>query len=86
MENLTKTQAEEEIKEFFQNIENKKPEEIKKIKKLAMHYSIKLKDKRKLFCKKCYSVFPQNAEIRIKQRKKIVKCKRCGYVGRWRVN
>ena len=81
MKTLTKTEAEEKIQEFFQNLKNKTPEEIKKIKKLAMHYNIKLKDKRKLFCKKCYS---NKLKIkRIKNKIKTIQCQNCGYVGRW---
>ena len=42
---LTKEQANKKINYFFKILKNKKPEQIKKIKRLAMHYNIKLCDK-----------------------------------------
>lgn len=83
MKKLVKEKVEEEIKNFFKNLKHS-PKEIKKIKKLAMHYNIKLGFLRKKFCKKCYSSL-ERAEVRIKKGKKIVKCKNCGYVARWKV-
>jgi len=83
MKTLTKEKAEEEIKDFFRNIENKTPEQIKKIKKLAMHYNIKLGEKRKKFCKKCFS-----ARLKVKSIKRGVKtteCENCGKVSRWKI-
>ena len=44
---ISKTQAKEIIENFFKNIKNKTPKEIKKIKKLAMRKNIPLKEKRK---------------------------------------
>lgn len=84
MKKLAKSETEEEIKK----IENLKlsPAEIKKIKSLAMSHQIKLGALRKKFCKKCYSFFDsKNSEIRIKKGKKIVKCKNCGYISRWKI-
>jgi len=51
--NLSKSQTEKLIDEFFSEaeIKNKKPEEIKKIKKLAMRYNIKLAKKATNCCK-----------------------------------
>ena len=86
MKKLSKKDAEKEIKQFFKNLKNKTPREVKKIKRLAMKYNIKLKELRKLFCKKCYSIFnAKNSEIRIKKGIKIVKCKKCGCVNRWKM-
>ncbi len=84
---LTKNQAKQEIDKFFSHIHKIKPEvqKIKKIKRLAMKHNIKLKDKRKLFCKKCYAIYPENAQIKIKGNKKIIKCKNCGAVFRWKI-
>ncbi len=45
---LSKKETEEKIKNFFSHIRNKIPEEVKKIKKLAMSHNIKLGDKRKM--------------------------------------
>lgn len=80
---LTKKQANEKIENFFSNLEDKKPEQIKKIKRLAMHYKIRLKDKRKLFCKYCYAVLKGRTIIRNKI--KSVVCEKCGKVSRWKL-
>ena len=80
---LTKKKAEEKIKKFFRKIDNKKPEEIKKIKRLAMHYNIKLKEKRKKFCKKCFST-----RLRVKSIRKGIKtveCEKCSSKFRWKI-
>ncbi len=84
MRKLTKSEAEKEIEEFFKNLQEKTPEEIKKVRILAAKHNIKLGQLKKRFCKKCYSFF-KNSEIRIRAGKKIVKCKNCGYVGRWKI-
>ena len=56
-EKLSKTEAKKEIEKFFENTRNKSSKEIKKIKKLAQSRNLKIKDKRKLFCKKCLTPF-----------------------------
>ncbi len=62
------------------------PNEIKKIRKLAMSKNIKLGFLRKTFCKKCFSYFDsKNSEVRIKKGMKIVKCKKCGQINRWKM-
>jgi len=79
---LSKKQIEQKIDEFFKNVKSKNPEEIRKIKKLAMSKNIKLKEKRKLFCKRCYST---KLEVKsIKKGVKRVKCKDCGHIMKWR--
>jgi len=81
MQKLTKSEAEEEIKKAFSK--KLSPKEIKKIKRLAMKYNIKLGQLRKRFCKKCYST-----ELRVKNVKKgmkIVECKNCGQIMRWKL-
>jgi RNase P subunit RPR2 len=84
MKKISKLEAEKEIKDFFEDIENKSSKEIKKIKKLAMSQNIPLKELRKKFCKKCYSAFG-NSKARIKDRMKITECKNCGYTSRWKI-
>lgn len=65
---------------------NSSKKEIKKTKKLAMSKNIKLGILRKIFCKKCSTCFTQaTSEIRIKKPFKIIKCKNCGYVNRWKM-
>jgi len=86
MKRLPKEEALKKIREFFKDIENKSPKEVRKIKRLAMKHNIKLGELRKKFCKKCYSVFnSKNCEIRIKNKIKRVKCLNCGYVARWKL-
>jgi len=81
---LSKKEVQEEISSFFRDIKSKSPKEIKKIKKLAMSKNITLKDKRKLFCKKC--LYPYDKpKIRINNKKKVVECNKCGYVTRWKL-
>ena len=84
MKKLSKAEAKKQIEKFFRDIKNKNPREVKKIKKLAMSKNILLKEKRKLFCKKCFSSY-QNPKIRIKNKIKSVTCRNCGYVARWKV-
>ena len=84
LKKLSKTEVEQKIKEIFSN--NPTPKEIKKAKKLAMSKNIKLRDLRKKFCKKCYSLFDSsNSEIRIKKPHKIIKCKKCSYISRYKI-
>jgi len=52
--NLSRTQAKEKIDSFFEK-ENFTAEEVKKIKRLAMKFKIRLGDNKKLFCKNCLS-------------------------------
>ena len=94
MKKTSKKQAEERINEFFKNLSNKNgknnkektSKELKKIKRLAMKHNIKLGDLKKKFCKKCYSVFNfKNSQVRIKNKKKIVKCLNCGNISRWKI-
>ena len=70
----------EEIQELIEKA--KTSDDFKKIKKLAMHSSFKLGSLRRKFCKKCYAKFPENSIIRIKNNKKIIKCKECGSISR----
>ncbi len=79
-----KTEAKKQIQEFFENIKNKSPEEVKKIKKLAMRYKISLKDKRKLFCKKCLHPH-KDPSIRVKDGLIKINCGECGYTSRWKI-
>jgi len=81
---LSRKETEEKIKEIFSN--NPSPKEIKKSKRLAMSKNIKLGELKKRFCKKCYELFDsKNSEIRIKKGFKIIKCKSCGQISRYRL-
>ena len=81
---LSKLEAKKQVEEFFLDIKNKNPKEIKKIKRFAMAYNIPLKEKRKLFCKKCLGPY-KTPKIRIKNKMKSVECENCGGVGRWKL-
>jgi len=84
MKKISRLETEKEIKEFFENIKNKVPKDIKKIKKLAMSHNIQLKELRKKFCKKCYS---SNLKIKgIKGKIKTIECKNCGNLMKWKLN
>jgi len=65
---------------------NPSPTQIKKLKTLAMSKNIKLKEFKKLFCKNCLTLFnSQNSEIRIKHNHKIIKCKKCRFISRYKL-
>jgi RNase P subunit RPR2 len=85
MKKPSKTDAEKQIKNFFEDIKNKSAKEVKKIKKLAMSESIPLKNLRKTFCKKCLVPFTRDEKIRIKNGIKSITCKECENVNRWKI-
>jgi len=80
---ISKSEARKQIKEFFESIREKTPEQVKKIKKLAMSQNIKLGDKRKLFCKKCLSPY-KNSSVKIKDDFITITCENCSYKNRWK--
>jgi len=87
---LSKNQAKEKIEEFFkkENLKSATPKNIKKIKRLAANKKIPLKEKKKLFCKKCLMPF-ENKEpnkIRIKNNRKIIECSNCGYINKSKID
>jgi len=80
--NLSKTEAKEKIDHFFKRQSFNK-EEMRKIKRLAMKFKIRLKDKRKLFCKKCLSQL--KGKTRVKNNHKVVECSSCSYKNRYKI-
>jgi RNase P subunit RPR2 len=82
---ISKTETQNKIEKFFSEIKNKSPKEIKKIKRLAMNKKISLKEKRKLFCKKCLTAYSGKEKIRIKNNSKIIECKNCGELNRVKI-
>ncbi|VVB82914.1 Uncharacterised protein [uncultured archaeon] len=84
MKKLSKSETEKQVKNFFDNINSKTAKEVRKIKKLAMSQNIPLKELRKKFCKKCFTPFG-NSKIRIKNKMKIITCKNCGQISRWKL-
>jgi len=81
---FSKSEAKEKIEKFFEEINGKSAKEVKKIKRLAMNKSIGLKEKRKLFCRKCLNVY-KNPKIRIRNKAKSIKCENCGCISRWKL-
>jgi len=80
---ISKNEAKEKIEEFFLDLKNSSPEEIRKMKRIAMHYSIKLGNKRKKFCRKCYS---PNLKVKsVKNKVKIVECQNCRTTFGWKI-
>jgi RNase P subunit RPR2 len=80
--NLNKTQAKEKIDCFFKKASFNK-EEMRKIKRLAMKFKIRLKDKRRLFCKKCLSQL--KGKTRISNGYKTIICGSCNYKNRYKM-
>jgi len=81
---ISKQEAEKEIDEFFKNIKGKSSAGVKKIKRLAMNKSIKLGERKKLFCKKCLTPY-NNPKIRIKKGIKLVICENCNSISKWNI-
>ncbi len=79
---ISKSEAKEKINLFFR-MESFTPEEVKKIKKLAMKFNIKLGNCRKMFCKGCYSML--KGRLRVDKGWKSVKCESCGFLNRHRI-
>jgi len=73
---LSKKEAQEKIDELFKR-KSFSQEEVKKIKRLAMHYKIKLKDYRKKFCKSC--LHKLEGKIRVTKTYKTIECSNCKF-------
>ncbi|MDP3881903.1 MAG: hypothetical protein Q8Q31_03435 [Nanoarchaeota archaeon] len=80
---INKRQAMEEINEFFKQ-EEFTSENMKKIKRMAMKYKIRLGEYRRMFCKKCLSKLKGKTTIR--KGYKNIKCRVCGATNRQRIN
>jgi len=81
MKQISKTEVRNKIEEFFKEKHSK--EEVRKIRKLAMSHQIKLGEKRKLFCRKCFSM--KLKVVGIKNNIKTVRCEDCGNIMRWKI-
>ncbi len=77
---MSKEEAKTKIEEFFLQIDFT-PEDVRKIKKLAMKFNIKLGNKRKLFCKNCFSKLA--GKTRVNRKSKNVVCEKCGFRNRF---
>jgi len=81
----SKTEVEKEVNEFFEDIKNKTPKEIKKIKRRAMAKNIALKERKKLFCEKCLNPYSGREKVRINKKIKSVSCNNCEKISRWKL-
>ena len=78
-------QANREIQKIFSQ-KKIASRDIKKAKKIAAAKNIQLGNVKNKFCKKCLTYFnAENSQIRIKKGMKTIICKKCGYVGRWKI-
>ena len=80
---ITKKEAENKIKDFFSSSDFS-PIGLKKIIKLANKYGIRLKEKRRLFCKSCLS--PLRGKVRISKTHKTVLCSSCRKTNKFRIS
>ena len=71
---ISKSEAEQKIKDFFKKSDFS-PKEMKKIKRLAMKFKIKLLPYKKKFCKYCLN--PLKGKIRISKTHKTIQCIHC---------
>jgi RNase P subunit RPR2 len=85
MKKISKSEVQKQIQEFFLNIQNKTPKEVKKIKRLAMKHNLQLKELRKTFCKKCFTPY-KIPKIRIKNNIKAITCENCNNTNRWKIS
>ncbi|MBS3074602.1 hypothetical protein J4447_04075 [Candidatus Pacearchaeota archaeon] len=74
-----------EVDKFFENLKDKTPEQIRKIKKKAMSINFKLGKLKRRFCQKCYRIYNFNDKIRIKNNLKVIVCSNCGTKRRWAI-
>ena len=77
-------EAVKKIEDFFSSKKELDPKYVKKMKRIAMAYNIKLKDKRKKFCKKCFSDI-RKAKSKINNAHKTTVCEKCGFKNRWKI-
>ncbi len=74
--------VQKKIEEFFRR-EDFTSEGIRKIKRLAMKYNIKLGSYRRKFCKKCLAKL--KGKTRVGRVYKSVECENCGYRNKFRI-
>ncbi len=79
---ISKSEANEKINSFFKK-ESFSKDEMRKIKRLAMKYKIKLGFYRKKFCKSCLSQL--KGKTRISKTHKTVVCKNCNYKNKFKI-
>jgi len=86
MKRESRTMSKIEVKKYIDSFFSRpvfKADEMKKIKRLAMKYNIKLGSYRKCFCKSCLSQL--KGKIRINKTHKAVFCEKCGQKNKLRI-
>ena len=79
---LSKTEARIKIDNFFKQSDLDK-EQLRKIRRLAMKFNIKLKEHKKTFCKACKS--PLKGQIRLTKTHKTVICAACNFRNKYKI-
>ena len=79
----SRSEAKKKIDNFFER-EEFNSIEVKKIKRLAMKYKIRLGDYRKRFCKTCYSNL-KGSKRRVTKTHLILTCLKCGENNKFRM-
>lgn len=75
-------EAQKRIDEFFKR-EKFSAGELRKIKRLAMKFNIKLGVYKRKFCKNCLSQL--KGKTRVDKNYKTVKCENCSYLNRFKI-
>lgn len=81
--NLSKTEARAKIDSFFHKT-TFTTEDLRKIKRIAMKYNIKLGEYRKYFCKKCNSKL-KGKILNITKTHKTIQCSVCNYKNKFKL-
>lgn len=76
MKKPSRTEARKKIDDFFTHDKLAK-ESVRKIKRLAMQFNLRLGKHRTRFCKKCYSDL-RTGKVRITKTHKMIICPECG--------
>lgn len=79
---INKTEVKEKISQFFKS-QSFEPEQLKKVKRIAMKFNIQLGEYRKFFCKKCLN--PLKGKIKVTKTHKTIICKQCGFKNKVRM-
>lgn len=80
-----KEEIKREVEEFFKDTISKSKNQVKKIKTRAMSINLKLGERKKLYCKKCYQVYDSKDRVRIRDGKKIIICSYCNKNNNWKI-
>ncbi|MFH1802079.1 MAG: hypothetical protein ABH864_01350 [archaeon] len=82
VDKTSRSEAREEIELFFRR-RDFCPEEVRKIKKVAMRFRIRLADHKRRFCKRCLSKL--DGLTKVSKAYKSVECQKCGFKNKFRL-